>query len=183
MSGASPQHAAHATCTAAATPAAASTVPLHTDRLVLVVGIALVDTAPCAQGGRPRVLLAQRPPGKANAGLWEYPGGKVDPGETPEGACVRELREELGVELDASALQPLSFVSWPYPTFHLLMPLYVCTRWSGQPVGAEGQAVVWVTEQEMATYPLTPADVPLAKDVARALRELAAAHGGAGGRS
>ncbi|KAG2487318.1 hypothetical protein HYH03_014035 [Edaphochlamys debaryana] len=125
----------------------------------------------CSGSGRPvRVLLAQRPPGKANAGLWEFPGGKVDAGETPEAALVRELSEELGIAVQPHDLQPLSFVSHAYPTFHLLMPLYACRRWSGEPAGQEGQAVVWASAEQLGAYPLTPADVPLVPAVLAAMR-------------
>ncbi|KAL6765690.1 NUDIX hydrolase domain-like protein [Haematococcus lacustris] len=121
-----------------------------------------------------RVLLAQRPQGKDHAGLWEFPGGKVEEGETPEAALVRELQEELGLQVCSSDLTPLSFVSWPYPgRFHLLMPLYSCTRWTGQARGKEGQAIAWVTQQELLQYQLTPADVPLLPCVVKALNEAA----------
>ncbi|GIM09870.1 hypothetical protein Vretimale_13671 [Volvox reticuliferus] len=117
-----------------------------------------------------RVLLAQRPEGKSNAGLWEFPGGKVDPGETPEEALIRELQEELGIAVDPADLVPLTFASHTYPTFHLLMPLYVCRRWLGEPLGAEGQAVAWATPEEVASYNLTPADIPLVPAVLAAMR-------------
>lgn len=126
-----------------------SVSPVPTTKLVLVVGIALLDTGSGGGSAGPRVLLAQRPAGKANAGLWEFPGGKVDAGETPEAALVREIREELGAVVEASDCVPLTFVSWPYPTFHLLMPLYACTRWQGVPRGLEGQAVAWATREEL----------------------------------
>src|SRR2546423_1443097 len=105
-------------------------------RLVLVSAVALVD----ADG---RVLLAQRPAGKPMAGLWEFPGGKVDPGETPETALIRELAEELGIDVAASCLAPFTFASHSYPDFHLLMPLYVCRKWSGIPAAREGQRFAW----------------------------------------
>ncbi|GFR42779.1 hypothetical protein Agub_g3742 [Astrephomene gubernaculifera] len=154
--------------------------------LLVVVGVVLLDdpeydmSTNCGNNtsnnnsgnsGRPvRVLLAQRPHGKANAGLWEFPGGKVDPGETPEAALVRELHEELGITVDPNDLQPLTFASHTYPTFHLLMPLYACRRWRGEPRGAEGQAVAWVTAPDVMSYELTPADVPLVPAVLAAMR-------------
>lgn len=122
--------------------------------VVLVAAVVLVD----ADG---RVLLAQRPAGKAMAGLWEFPGGKVDPGETPEAALIRELAEELGIDVAASCLAPFTFASHGYPDFHLLMPLYVCRRWSGIPVAREGQRLRWVRPSRLADYPMPPADKPL----------------------
>lgn len=122
--------------------------------VVLVSAVALVDV----DG---RVLLAQRPEGKSLAGLWEFPGGKVDPGETPEAALVRELHEELGIDTWESCLSPLSFASHSYESFHLLMPLFVCRRWSGQPRGVEGQALRWVRPRAMRDLPMPPADLPL----------------------
>ena len=122
--------------------------------LVLVVAAALVDT----DG---RVLLAQRPPGKAMAGLWEFPGGKVHDGENPEQALIRELHEELGIETRNSCLAPFAFASHAYETFQLLMPLYVCRIWQGTPQGREGQALAWVRPARLADYPMPPADVPL----------------------
>jgi 8-oxo-dGTP diphosphatase len=122
--------------------------------LVLVAAAALVD----ADG---RVLLAQRPPGKSMAGLWEFPGGKVDTGETPEAALIRELAEELGVDVAASCLAPFTFASYSYPDFHLLMPLYVCSKWSGTPVAREGQQLAWVRPARLGDYPMPPADKPL----------------------
>src|SRR6202008_1071492 len=112
---------------------AADTAP----RIVLVSAVALVD----ADG---RVLLAQRPAGKPLAGLWEFPGGKVNPGETPETALIRELGEELGIDVAASCLAPFTFASYTYPDFHLLMPLYICRKWSGIPTAREGQRLAWV---------------------------------------
>jgi 8-oxo-dGTP diphosphatase len=129
-------------------------------RLVLVSAVALVDI----DG---RVLLAQRPDGKAMAGLWEFPGGKVEAGETPEAALIRELREELGIDTAASCLAPLSFVSHPYDqqagttAFHLLMMLYVCRRWHGRPQPLEGGALEWVRPGQLRDYPMPPADKPL----------------------
>jgi 8-oxo-dGTP diphosphatase len=123
-------------------------------RLLLVAAVALVD-----RDGR--VLLAQRPPGKEMAGLWEFPGGKVDPGETPEQALMRELDEELGISTWASCLAPLTFASHAYPDFHLLMPLYACRKWRGQPVAREGQALAWVPTGRLRDYPMPPADLPL----------------------
>ncbi len=123
-------------------------------RTVLVVAVALID-------GDGRVLLAQRPEGKALAGLWEFPGGKVAPGETPEAALIRELREELGIDVSASCLAPFTFASHTYADFHLLMPLYVCRVWKGEVRGAEGQALAWVAPNRMRDYPMPPADKPL----------------------
>src|SRR5918911_4702959 len=123
-------------------------------RLILVAACALVD----ADG---RVLLARRPPGKPMAGLWEFPGGKVEPGETPEATLIRELREELGIDVKAACLAPLSFASHSYPDFHLLMPLFVCRRWQGPVRAAEGQALAWVRPQRLRDYPMPPADEPL----------------------
>jgi 8-oxo-dGTP diphosphatase len=123
-------------------------------RLVLVSAVALVD----ADG---RVLLAQRPAGKPLAGLWEFPGGKVDPGETPETALIRELGEELGIDVAASCLAPFTFASYTYPDFHLLMPLYICRKWSGIPTAREGQRLAWVRPARLGDYPMPPADPPL----------------------
>jgi len=122
--------------------------------LVLVAAVTLVD----ADG---RVLLAERPAGKAMAGLWEFPGGKVQPGETPEAALIRELAEELGIDVAASCLAPFTFASYSYPDFHLLMPLYVCRKWSGIPTAREGQRLAWVRPTRLADYPMPPADQPL----------------------
>jgi 8-oxo-dGTP diphosphatase len=123
-------------------------------RLVLVVACALVD----ADG---RILIAQRPEGKKMAGLWEFPGGKVEPGETPEATLVRELREELGIETRSACLAPLTFASHAYEDWHILMPLYVCRRWEGIPQPREGQALKWVRAKELRQYPMPPADLPL----------------------
>ncbi len=122
--------------------------------LILVAAVVLVDT----DG---RVLLAQRPEGKAMSGLWEFPGGKVDPGETPEAALIRELAEELGIDVTASCLAPFTFASHAYSDFHLLMPLYVCRKWSGIPTPREGQRLSWVRPVLLADYPMPPADKPL----------------------
>jgi 8-oxo-dGTP diphosphatase len=122
--------------------------------IVLVAAVALVD----ADG---RVLLAERPAGKSMAGLWEFPGGKVNAGETPEAALVRELAEELGIDVTTSCLAPFTFASYSYPDFHLLMPLYVCRKWSGIPVAREGQSLAWVRPARLADYPMPPADEPL----------------------
>ena len=123
-------------------------------KLVLVAAVALVDT----DG---RVLLAQRPEGKSMAGLWEFPGGKVESGETPEAALIRELQEELGIDTWASCLAPLSFASHSYENFHLLMPLFVCRKWQGQPQSREGQALKWVRPDKLRDYPMPAADLPL----------------------
>jgi 8-oxo-dGTP diphosphatase len=123
-------------------------------KLLLVAAVALVD----ADG---RVLLARRPPGKSMAGLWEFPGGKIEPGETPEAALIRELAEELGIDTKASCLAPLCFASHGYDGFHLLMPLFVCRRWSGTPAAREGQELAWVRPARLGDYPMPPADVPL----------------------
>jgi len=123
-------------------------------RLLLVVACALVD----ADG---RVLIAQRPEGKAMAGLWEFPGGKIEAGETPEDALIRELAEELGVTTQAPCLAPLTFASHAYDDFHLLMPLFVCRRFSGVPQAKEGQALKWVRAKALRDYPMPPADAPL----------------------
>jgi 8-oxo-dGTP diphosphatase len=122
--------------------------------VILVVAVALVD----ADG---RVLLAQRPPGKAMAGLWEFPGGKVHDGEAPEAALIRELEEELGIDVAETCLAPLSFASHRYERFHLLMPLYVCRRWNGTVKPREGQTLAWVRPLKLDQYPMPPADKPL----------------------
>jgi 8-oxo-dGTP diphosphatase len=108
-----------------------------------------------------RVLLAQRPAGKSMAGLWEFPGGKVEPGESPEAALIRELHEELGINTWASCLAPLTFASHAYPEFHLLMPLFACRRWEGIATPQEGQVLKWVRADALREYPMPPADIPL----------------------
>ncbi len=123
-------------------------------KLVLVSAVALID----ADG---RVLLAQRPQGKAMAGLWEFPGGKVEPGESPEHALLRELREELGIDTWQSCLAPLTFASHAYADFHLLMPLFACRRWQGIVTAQEGQNLAWVRPKALRDYPMPPADLPL----------------------
>ncbi|NDV50709.1 MULTISPECIES: 8-oxo-dGTP diphosphatase MutT [unclassified Salipiger] len=122
--------------------------------IVLVSAVALIDV----EG---RVLLAQRPEGKSMAGLWEFPGGKVEPGETPEAALIRELHEELGIETWDSCLAPLTFASHAYDDFHLLMPLFACRKWQGVPQAREGQVLKWARARELTDYPMPPADVPL----------------------
>ncbi len=122
--------------------------------IVLVAAVALVDP----DG---RVLIAQRPEGKAMAGLWEFPGGKVDPGETPEEALIRELKEELDIDVTASCLGPFTFASHAYDDFHLLMPLYLCRKWEGTVRPLEGQALKWVQPLRLADHPMPPADKPL----------------------
>lgn len=122
--------------------------------IILVVAVALVD----ADG---RVLIAQRPEGKSMAGLWEFPGGKVDPGETPEQALIRELQEEIGIDVTENCLAPFTFASHRYDDFHLLMPLYVCRVWDGIVVAREGQTLKWVRALDLKDYPMPPADVPL----------------------
>jgi 8-oxo-dGTP diphosphatase len=123
-------------------------------KLVLVAACALID----ADG---RVLIAQRPPGKPMAGLWEFPGGKIEPSEQPEQSLIRELKEELGIAVNEACLAPLTFASHAYPDFHLLMPLYVCRRWEGTVTPLEGQALAWVRPNRLRDYEMPPADVPL----------------------
>ncbi len=123
-------------------------------KLLIVVACALIDADR-------RVLIAQRPEGKQLAGLWEFPGGKLDPGERPEAALIRELKEELGIDVKEPCLAPLSFASYAYPEFHLLMPLYICRRWEGTVTSREGQALKWVPPVKLRDYPMPPADEPL----------------------
>ena len=123
-------------------------------KVVLVVAVALIDP----DG---RILLALRPEGKSLAGLWEFPGGKVETGETPEAALIRELSEELGIETKSSCLAPLTFASHSYEDFHLLMPLFACRRWQGIPSPKEGQNLAWVRAGDLRNYPMPPADIPL----------------------
>jgi 8-oxo-dGTP diphosphatase len=123
-------------------------------RLLLVTACALID----ADG---RILLAQRPEGKALAGLWEFPGGKVEPGETPEACLIREMEEELGITTKVACLAPLTFASHTYADFHLLMPVFVCRKWEGIARGKEQQALRWVRPAELRGIPMPPADLPL----------------------
>jgi 8-oxo-dGTP diphosphatase len=123
-------------------------------KMVLVSAVALVDV----DG---RILLAQRPEGKSMAGLWEFPGGKVEDGETPEAALIRELQEELGINTWSSCLAPLTFASHTYADFHLLMPLYVCRKWEGIVAPQEGQTLKWVKASDLKSYPMPEADIPL----------------------
>ena len=123
-------------------------------KTILVSAVALIDP----DG---RILLAQRPEGKSMAGLWEFPGGKVELGETPEAALVRELHEELGIETWNSCLAPLSFASHSYDDFHLLMPLFACRKWSGTPTPREGQVLKWARVNQLRDFPMPPADIPL----------------------
>jgi 8-oxo-dGTP diphosphatase len=129
--------------------------PITSNRpLLLVAAAALIDK-------EWRILLAERPKGKAMAGLWEFPGGKIRPNETPEAALVRELKEELGVETSVGCLWPLAFASHAYEDFHLLMPLFACRVWSGNLAPREGQRIVWATKRELRNYDMPPADKPL----------------------
>jgi 8-oxo-dGTP diphosphatase len=123
-------------------------------KLLLVVAVALIDTDN-------RVLIAQRPLDKQLGGLWEFPGGKIDPGERPEEALIRELHEELGITVKAACLAPLTFASHAYDDFHLLMPLYACRRWEGSLQSREGQALKWVRTGQLRDFPMPPADEPL----------------------
>jgi 8-oxo-dGTP diphosphatase len=125
-----------------------------TAKVVLVVACALID----ADG---RVLIAERPAGRALAGLWEFPGGKVEAGERPEQTLIRELKEELGITVNEACLAPLTFASHAYPDFHLLMPLYVCRRWEGTATAQEGQRLRWVMPNRLREFPMPPADEPL----------------------
>lgn len=123
-------------------------------KLLLVVACALIDADS-------RILVTQRPEGKALAGLWEFPGGKLEPGERPEPALIRELHEELGITVKEECLAPLTFASYAYPEFHLLMPLYVCRRWEGMPASREAQALKWVRPSKLRDLAMPPADEPL----------------------
>ena len=123
-------------------------------RLLLVAAVALVDV----DG---RILLSKRPEGKSLAGLWEFPGGKIEPGERPEECLIRELKEELAIDVATSCLAPLTFASHAYEDFHLLMPLYVCRRWKGDATAQEGQELKWVRAKSLRDYPMPPADKPL----------------------
>ena len=129
-------------------------MPERPVKLVLVAACALID----ADG---RVLLAQRPEGKSMAGLWEFPGGKIETGERPEQTLIRELNEELGIAVKEDCLAPFAFASHGYEGFHLLMPLYLCRRWDGIVTPREGQALAWARPNDMGAYPMPPADVPL----------------------
>ncbi len=123
-------------------------------KLTLVVACALIDVDN-------RVLIAQRPEGKTLAGLWEFPGGKLEPGERPERALIRELAEELGIKVEEPCLAPLTFASHGYDSFHLLMPLYICRKWEGTVTPREGQQLAWVRANKLRDYPMPPADIPL----------------------
>ncbi|MDB5485662.1 MAG: mutator MutT protein [Tardiphaga sp.] len=123
-------------------------------KLVLVVACALIDADN-------RVLIAQRPPGKTLAGLWEFPGGKLEAGERPEAALIRELREEINIEVKEACLAPLTFASHVYDDFHLLMPLYICRRWDGTAAAREGQTLAWVRANKLRDFPMPAADIPL----------------------
>lgn len=156
------RHSHHAAKATSQTDPSSSSPP---KKLVLVVAAALID-------GQRRVLLARRPPGKAMAGLWEFPGGKVDAGETPEAALARELREELSVEVDEADLSPVAFASHSYDKFHLLMPLYACRRWRGDPSPQEGQELAWASAGELAAFEMPAADIPLIGPVKRAMADV-----------
>ena len=123
-------------------------------KLTLVVACALIDADK-------RVLIAQRPEGKPLAGLWEFPGGKVEPGERPEQTLIRELREEIGIAVKEACLAPLTFASHAYDDFHLVMPLYICRRWDGEVTAREAQRLAWVRANKLRDYPMPPADIPL----------------------
>jgi len=122
--------------------------------VILVVACALVDADK-------RVLIARRPAGKTLAGLWEFPGGKIEPGERPEATLIRELHEEIGITVKEACLAPLTFASHAYADFHLLMPLYICRRWEGEAIAREGQKLAWVRANRLRDYPMPPADIPL----------------------
>ena len=128
--------------------------PMPHVNLVLVAACALIDP----DG---RVLIAQRPPGRGMAGLWEFPGGKIEPGERPETALIRELSEELAIRVEESCLAPFTFASHAYPDFSLLMPLFLCRRWEGTPVAVEATAIKWVRPRDLHGYPMPAADLPL----------------------
>lgn len=136
-------------------------------KVVLVAACALVDVDS-------RVLLTRRPEGKPLAGLWEFPGGKIEAGELPESCLIRELKEELGIEVSPACLAPLTFASHAYEDFHLLMPLWICRRWQGTVTAMEGQELAWVRPLRLREYPMPPADEPLIPH----LVELLAASGG-----
>ena len=123
-------------------------------KLLLVAAVALIDQDR-------RVLIARRPQGKSLAGLWEFPGGKVELAERPEAALIRELREELGIAVEETCLAPFTFASFAYPDFHLLMPLYTCRRWTGVVAARENQTLKWVRPRDLRAYPMPPADAPL----------------------
>lgn len=123
-------------------------------KIVYVVACALVDE-------ESRILICQRPEGRSMAGLWEFPGGKIEPGERPEQALIRELREELDIDTSENCLAPFTFASHAYENFHLLMPLYICRKWQGTIIGKEGQSTRWVRANSLKDYPMPPADVPL----------------------
>jgi len=129
-------------------------MPTTAANIIFVAACALVD-------GDGRVLVAERPAGKNMAGLWEFPGGKIEPGETPEHALIRELHEELGIDTWASCLAPLTFASHSYDDFHLLMPLFACRKWEGTPTPKEGQVLKWVAPKALRDYPMPAADIPL----------------------
>jgi 8-oxo-dGTP diphosphatase len=129
-------------------------MPTTGPRLLLVAACALVDSDH-------RVLLARRPEGKPMAGLWEFPGGKVHDDETPEACVIREVEEELGLDVTANCLAPLTLASYAYDEFHLLMPLFVCRVWQGMPQPREGQTIKWLRPRDMSAYPMPPADLPL----------------------
>jgi 8-oxo-dGTP diphosphatase len=131
-----------------------STLRMAHINVILVVACALVDADK-------RVLIAQRPEGKAMAGLWEFPGGKVEPGERPEVTLIRELHEEIGITVQEACLAPLTFASHAYDDFHLLMPLYICRRWDGEVIAREGQKLAWVRANKLRDYKMPPADIPL----------------------